>query len=264
MLVAMKTVPKESWWREYFPQYYLAAQEYLLTEERTAGEVEVLRRLLSDRGVDLILDAGCADGRILIPLSKSGYRVIGLDLSADSLFSMLDRDPSARGVRGDWKRMPFADNTFGAVLSVFSSFGYTDSIEDNLAPLLEFGRVLEPGGLLVLDMPDGEFVRDYLHMQKNHEMKSGEYTIKTLHRLRGPFILSAQEVLREGRDPVRFEIVMQLFSAIEMAGHLRVAGFSIVGVLGDLSTKAPRVEGAPRMVFLAEKDYPKEEELPVE
>ena len=251
----MKTVTKESWWKEYFPRYYLMAQEYLLTPERTAGEVEVLRRLFGEFACSRVLDAGCADGRILVPLSRAGFRVIGLDYSAESLGRLSETEPEAEIVKADWNDLPFRDESFDSVISIFSSFGYTDSTEDNVAPLGEYARILEPGGLLILDMPDGDYVREYLYVRKAHEMVTRGYIIRTVHRLSGPYIYSTQEISKKdsGEVEARFEIAMQLFSPREMAAHLGRAGFEVLELWGDLSTRAKRVEGSSRMVFVAGK-----------
>ena len=49
------------------------------------------------------------------------------------------------------RRLPFQNETFGAVLNMFTSFGYFGADMDNLLVVREISRVLEQGGLLLFD-----------------------------------------------------------------------------------------------------------------
>lgn len=95
-----------------------------------------------------ILDAGCGSGRMTIPLSRAGYRVVGLDLVRDSL-----REIRARGdydlVAGDVRCLPFRDRTFDAVVCY-------DVLQHLLKPeraraAEEIERVLMPGGIAFVE-----------------------------------------------------------------------------------------------------------------
>src|SRR6187431_2322249 len=83
-----------------FDDDYLYFYEELLTPERTAGEVDLIWKLLElEPGLEL-LDLARGHGRIANPLAERGVRVTGLD--ATPLFLELARaDAAERGVDGE-------------------------------------------------------------------------------------------------------------------------------------------------------------------
>ena len=108
-----------------------------------------------------ILDACCGNGRHLAALRAAGLPAFGFDLSADLLRSANKRSPCrARIVRCDM-RMPAVGGGWGAVLVLFTAFGYFDD-ETNAACLATFAQLLAPGGLLVLDLPNPQALKQKL------------------------------------------------------------------------------------------------------
>jgi SAM-dependent methyltransferase len=126
--------------------------------------LELLPRLaplvshLGDRPLP-VLDLGCGDGRHLGLLHESGVPAVGLDLSPQLLSGA---GPGLDLVRGDMRRLPFVADCFGAVLSLFTAFGYFGTPAGNAAPVKEIARVLQAGGHWFLDYFDGDRVRDEL------------------------------------------------------------------------------------------------------
>lgn len=103
-----------------------------------------------------VLDLGCGDGRHLGLLRGRGVAAIGLDLSPQLLAA------AAGGldlVRGDMRQLPFAGDRFGAVLSLFTAFGYFGPPAANAGSVGEVARVLASGGHWFLDYFDGGLVR---------------------------------------------------------------------------------------------------------
>ncbi len=114
----------------------------------------VLRRHLPVDG--LVLDAGCGTGKWVAHLARLGYRVIGLDLSADALAAARRDAPRAGLARADTQCAPIRDGAVDAVLSL----GVVEHDERGpLAGLRELHRILKPGGMLVLDVPFNNWFR---------------------------------------------------------------------------------------------------------
>jgi ubiquinone/menaquinone biosynthesis C-methylase UbiE len=91
------------------------------------------------------LDLGCGTGRNL-PLFPAEARIVGIDLSADSLRRARKRDPRARLVRASAEALPFRDGTFDTVVGglVLCSVGRLDIV------IAEIRRVLRDDGELRL------------------------------------------------------------------------------------------------------------------
>lgn len=113
----------------------------------------VLHTILDRLPVGTALDAACGTGRLSTLLAAHGHRVIGVDGSADMLHRARGRAPVGV-VQGDLHRLPLAD---AAVDLVVNGLALTHVPE--LGPVLaELGRVLRPGGHLVVSDVHPELV----------------------------------------------------------------------------------------------------------
>ena len=101
-----------------------------------------------------ILDLGCGTGDLAAALSAQGYRVTACDIAE----KMLDVARQAyaragvewRGLDTAWRELPFAAGGFdGAVAS--SVFEYLEAVPGVAS---ELARVLRPGGVLLLSVPN--------------------------------------------------------------------------------------------------------------
>lgn len=102
---------------------------------------------------DAFLDAGCGDGRFLAALPKLGpvpARVVGVDI-AESILATARSAAANAGlepelVRGNLERLPLGDSDFDLVVSI----QVLEHLLDPAAGVRELGRVLRPGGTLLL------------------------------------------------------------------------------------------------------------------
>jgi SAM-dependent methyltransferase len=88
------------------------------------------------------LDVGCGTGLSGLALARAGWRVGGLDLSADQL--RLAKPRLGWVVRGDAQRLPFASASIERIAAMFV---HTD-LDDVAAMLAEVARVLRDDGTL--------------------------------------------------------------------------------------------------------------------
>lgn len=107
-----------------------------------------------------LLDVGCGTGRHLLELTRFPGFLIGLDTSREDLRTMgcLIELSAREGhvvagvhiVQGTGERLPFADGLFDHVICTET----LEHIPDDQAMLRELMRVLRPGGVLVISVPD--------------------------------------------------------------------------------------------------------------
>lgn len=88
-----------------------------------------------------VLEIGCGDGRVLEMLRLVGHTVVGLDIDPAALQGARQRGLRAL-VCGDGEVLPFADESFGAVVSGY----FSANLMDRDRMLSEVARVLRPGG----------------------------------------------------------------------------------------------------------------------
>lgn len=126
------------WW-------YVGLRDLVLAE---------VARLARGRGPLTILDAGCGTGKILELCRR--HRAFGLELFQEA-FRFLRRRGLSNVARASIVHVPFADASFDLVVSLdvlccLDPPGDRDSLR-------ELGRVLKPGGTLILNLPAYEFLR---------------------------------------------------------------------------------------------------------
>jgi SAM-dependent methyltransferase len=112
----------------------------------------------------LALEAGCGSGTIALALASVGRRVVGLDISAEVAANLRGNAARLAGetgkpfdvsvVVGDVERMPFADGAFDAVINEGVVEHWLDR-GARRAVLAEMGRVVRPGGAVVVWVPNG-------------------------------------------------------------------------------------------------------------
>lgn len=104
-----------------------------------------IRRLLGDGRGRRLLDAGCGSGRWSVRLAEAGWRVTGVDISAQ-LLAMAPRVLDITYIESAMQDVELPDATFDAWLSVTALQHITSATEFESA-LDNLTRMLRPGGL---------------------------------------------------------------------------------------------------------------------
>ena len=146
-----------AWWKDAFTADYLRIYAHRDDAEAEAMVERLMPMLAGIPGP--VLDVGCGGGRHLAALRRRGVPAFGLDFSSDLLVAAKARpELPGRLVRADMRAPPIAPGSCGAVLLLFTAFGYF-SDEENAACLKSLAELLLPGGVLILDLPDPEAVK---------------------------------------------------------------------------------------------------------
>ena len=153
-----------NWWKDLFDEFYLQTDARSIGDQRlTCREVDFLEEMLQVSKSDPILDLCGGQGRHALELSRRGFqRVVLLDYS-ETLARMGKRTAGNEGlntafIRGDARAAAIRSQAFRIVMILGSSFGYFIDESENRKILVEALRLLIPGGELLMDLPDREFV----------------------------------------------------------------------------------------------------------
>ena len=155
------------WWNRIFNSFYLKTDADVVDDQRiTVAEIDLIVQTLELNQSDRILDLCCGQGRHSLELARRGFsRLEGLDRSHYLIQKARDQARKlGTGVKfreGDARKLPWAPDTFEAVLILGNSFGYFETLQDDLRVLKEVHRVLKPWGKLLIDIADGEYLRDH-------------------------------------------------------------------------------------------------------
>ncbi|MEZ5974936.1 MAG: class I SAM-dependent methyltransferase [Planctomycetota bacterium] len=197
------------------------------------------------------LDLCCGFGRHSLAMLERGLEVWGMDLSMDLLAShgTLDGGDALAGrlVRADMRHLPYGTGAFESVVNLFSSYGYFGEGGDHDV-LEEMGRVLAPGGLLVLDLMNPERIRREL-VPESHSQRDGfvMHEIRTLEDGGRRVCKQVRLVDPAGRERVWREDV-RMYGQEEMRTLLAPLGLRIEAAYGDFDG-SPWTEAAPRQLL---------------
>ncbi len=246
---------RRPWWEELFLEDFGRA-DYPLTDDQLFKEVNFIEESLGVAGSGVILDLCCGSGRHAVELARRGYGVVGFDLSLYQLALAQDvaeeRRQKISFVQGDVRDMAF-EETFDGIYSWNTSYGYFEE-EKNFAVAQRMFRALRPGGSLLIDVPNRDFVARHSPSQVWFEgdgcvcMDDASVDFIT-SRLR----VKRSLILDDGRQKECYYTI-RLYSMHELGKLLHDVGFRVVEASGDLTT--PNVflgAYSPRIIMLAQR-----------
>ncbi len=206
-----------------------------------------------------VIDLGCGTGNIAIPLSRRGYRVVGVDLSADMLAvayeKMLREKAEVTWVEQDMRDLdvPVAD----AVIACCDSLSYLTDEADVKRTFTRVFAHLRPGGTFLFDVHSPYKI---LHIFGNNTFAWVDEEINYIWQC---FC-----------DPLRLEVEHQLtfflrtdsglyrrleedhrqraYQPLLMLGWLREAGFVDIRLTADFTDQPPG-EQSERLFFAARR-----------
>lgn len=147
------------WFEPYNPTSPFATsyeEEFNLSIKRTLEEVASVEKII--RSMDnrpRVLDLAGGFGRIGSLLVQRGLveSLVNLDLNR-RLLKVAQTSGINNVVEGDMRYLGFTADTFDLALLMFTSFGYFATPEEDIKVLQEVKRVLRPGGMLLVDLPN--------------------------------------------------------------------------------------------------------------
>lgn len=138
---------EEEYSAEYFDKYYSSAAGG--GDGQTAAALAVLARLERHRpGKGKLLDVGFGAGGYLRAARDAGWEPFGVDVSAAAVEAARRRGLQA--LAGPLERAGFGPDTFDAAIAIHSLEHYPDPV----LTLREIRRVLKPGGVILVSVPN--------------------------------------------------------------------------------------------------------------
>jgi len=241
------------------------AELYALTHRGYVGDVAFYRELCRD--ANSVLELGSGAGRLLMALSDSRRRIVGLELDR-KLFELAKRNlrslpparrKSVRIAAGDMRDFSLRER-FDRVLLPYNALYCLLAKREALACFRAARRALEPGGILALDVWNaGPFQDEYaptpaFDPQPIVSLRHGGRTWDVfersrVRRARQRLDVSYTYVPREGGSTYRIPIAQRYFSSAEISALLERSGFALAARYGDFAGRRFRPRSAQLIVL---------------
>jgi SAM-dependent methyltransferase len=172
---------------------------------------------LSDGDGRPLLDIGCNWGRWTIAAARAGWRATGIDRAKKSVGAARrvaeQLGVEAEYVVGDARELPFPDASFGAVFS-YSVLQHLAK-EDVVDVVEEVRRVLRPGGLAWIEMPNARGPLNLVRQARRGFAAGADQDVRywTLPELRrtfgtiGPAAIAADGFLTINPQPADLDLL---------------------------------------------------------
>ncbi len=242
-------VPSD-WWSRIFNSMYLKTDADVVYDDRiTRTEVDLIADILGPSPDDKILDLCCGQGRHALELARRGFRnVEGLDRS-HYLIQKAKECAKSEGApvrfrEGDARRLPYRPDTFDLLLILGNSFGYFDTIRDDMRVLKEVLRVLKPWGRLLIDIAHGDYLREHFQPRSWEWISSKLFVCRERSLSRDGDRLVSREVITHVEKGVIADqfYAERLYSAESLSTLLADAGFANVASPAELTSDSARAQ----------------------
>ena len=253
--------PAKQWFDDFFGSDYLKIYSGNFDTKRTIQEVNFIIQALSLSPQSKILDLCCGQGRHSIELSIKGMNVVSQDL-IQAYLDIAEEEAKRKKVKisticSDMKTIPF-ESEFDAIINMFTAFGYLKSKDDDFQVLQEMYKSLKPGGKLLIDTLNREWVI-INNIEREWRLDKD-----------GTIIIEERNFdLETSRNHVSFKLVspeakikeieghkIRLYTLTELIQMLEEANFVFKKTFGDYNS-SKYDKNSPRMIILAEKPHSK-------
>ena len=243
----------EDWFESWFDTKYY----HLLYSNRDYEEAEqfidVLLSFLAPDEKSSILDLACGAGRHAIYINKAGYEVTGIDLSKNSIDLASESETDSLKFEVRDMRTHYADNKYDYIFNLFTSFGYFETKEEDMAVLSAINHGLKQNGILVIDFLNTFKVIENLVPSETKIVDNIAFNIT--RKIEEQRIVKSIQ-FTDNDQKFSFTEAVHAYVLSDFEEMLEQAGLLITAIFGSYNLD-PFTTTSDRLIIIAQKQYPK-------
>ena len=255
----MEWFESEKFWTQYAP---------IMFDDARWAEAPAVAQYVKDianlKAGSKVLDAGCGLGRISVELAALGLDVTGVDIiqtELDAARESADAEGVSLTLINQDLRSFHAKNQFDCAINLYTSFGYCDTIEEDMQILRNITESLKKGATFILECTSRETA--ILYWTPGEEFERAGYRVVTHFEVAGAWeglksqwtlypLQSARGGQATEQALIDHTFIQRLYPASFLRDKLLEFGFSKAEVFGDFD-KSPYDEHARTMVIIGTK-----------
>ncbi|HNO77637.1 MAG TPA: methyltransferase domain-containing protein [Phycisphaerae bacterium] len=236
------------WWRTLFNAAYLKTDgDVVENSENTQREVDLVIKAAALDPNDRILDVCCGQGRHSLEFARRGFKeVTGIDRSR-YLIRLARKRAAAENLsasfhEGDARKFRRRDKLFHCVMLMGNSFGYFEQKRDDESVLEAVASALMPGGVVFLDVVDGDWMRTGFEPRSWEWIDQNHFVCRERALAKdGERIISREVITHSERGIIADQFYAErLYSKEQLTSLLEKVGFESVRYHGTLEADSDR------------------------
>ncbi|MEY5041303.1 MAG: hypothetical protein RLZZ414_851 [Bacteroidota bacterium] len=235
----------ETWFdTEEYHQLYKNRDE----QEASAFINKLINFLQPDKNATF-LDIACGKGRHAKQINDLGFKVVGYDLSKNSIYAAQKLQNEKLSFYTHDMRKLFWTNYFDYAFNLFTSFGYFDTELDEKNAMLSATKALKNNGTLVIDfLNKHKVIADLIPFEIKNINQIDYHISKTIQNNQ---VIKTIQYQKNGQS-FEYTEKVKLLAIEEFENYLQFAGLKIQHVFGnyDLQEFTPT---SSRLIIVAKK-----------
>lgn len=197
-----------------------------------------------------VMDLACGKGRHARMLHQEGLRVLGVDLSPNSISAAKKIEQDGLSFDVHDMREVYSNEKFEAIFNLFTSFGYFNDESDNIKMLESIHSMLNKDGLLIIDFMNASKVISNLVENEIKTVDDVQFTIKRTYD--GKHIFKNIS-FNDGKQIQQHTERVQAVLLNDFKRLLHLNNFKILSIFGDFDLNHFDEENSDRLIIIAQK-----------
>lgn len=245
------TAEKNKWFETWFDTPYYHTLYFKRDNKEAEKFISSIVEYFKPAPKSKCWDLACGKGRHSITLHKSGFIVIGTDLSEQNIQAAKQFETEGLEFYKLDMRCPFRINYFDYVFNLFTSFGYFDKKSDDIKVFKSVFDSLKPGGSFVFDYLNSSKVVNCLTKQETKEIDGVQFSISkefTNGRIKKNIHI------KDGVEEFDFHESLMIFNKEEILSYATKVGFTCKEIFGNYNLEPFDSSNSDRLIFIFTKN----------
>jgi len=241
---------------EWFEDWFNSSYYHLLYSHRDEEEanrfMQNLLNKLAPASDSRVLDLACGKGRHAQFIATKGFDVIGIDLSENSIAEALNHGTENLQFFEHDMRFPFRINYFDYVFNLFTSFGYFNSLRDEVNTIKSVALDLKKNGILVLDFFNSTKVKSTIASNCSEQKTINNIHFEWKKNVVQKNVIKEITVNDDGAIHYYQEQV-HLLELSDFEAYFKIAGLTLIETYGDYNLSPFDIVNSDRLIMIAQK-----------